>query len=192
MTDVKAARHEWYQTDSDIIISVFIKGAKDVSVDITADSLTVTAKLDELRESQLSFEPLFAAVDQKQSSHRILSTKIEIKLRKVQEGVRWDLLVGNSTPLEAALGYPSSSKKKSDWNALNKNVEEEKEEGDKALNSMFQDIFKNGSDDTKKAMMKSFQESGGTSLSTNWNEVGKGRVQITPPEGMVAKPWSGN
>ena len=38
-------------------------------------------------------------------------------------------------------------------------------------------------------MMKSFQESNGTVLSTNWDEVGKKPVECTPPEGMVVKKW---
>jgi suppressor of G2 allele of SKP1 len=38
-------------------------------------------------------------------------------------------------------------------------------------------------------MIKSYQESNGTALSTNWSEVGKKRVEISPPEGMVAKKW---
>lgn len=38
-------------------------------------------------------------------------------------------------------------------------------------------------------MMKSFQESNGTVLSTNWAEVGSKKVECTPPDGMEAKPW---
>lgn len=38
-------------------------------------------------------------------------------------------------------------------------------------------------------MIKSFTESGGTNLSTNWSEVKKEKVKITPPDGMVAKPY---
>ena len=33
-----------------------------------------------------------------------------------------------------------------------------------------QSIYANASEETKRAMMKSFQESNGTVLSTNWNE----------------------
>jgi len=39
-------------------------------------------------------------------------------------------------------------------------------------------------------MMKSFQESGGTVLSTNWDEVGKAPVKGSPPQGMDMKNWS--
>jgi suppressor of G2 allele of SKP1 len=38
-------------------------------------------------------------------------------------------------------------------------------------------------------MMKSYQESGGTSLSTNWSEVGKGKMETKAPEGMEARKW---
>ena len=50
-------------------------------------------------------------------------------------------------------------------------------------------MFKNADDDTKKAMMKSYQESNGTALSTSWADVSKGPVKTEPPEGLVAKKW---
>jgi suppressor of G2 allele of SKP1 len=38
-------------------------------------------------------------------------------------------------------------------------------------------------------MNKSFQESGGTVLSTNWNEVAKEKVTVKPPDGVEFKKW---
>ena len=73
--------------------------------------------------------------------------------------------------------------------------------GDEALNKVFRDIYSNGSDgkprdllkekkvlicdkylEQRRAMIKSFYESGGTVLSTNWDEVGKGEVKGSPPK----------
>ena len=61
-------------------------------------------------------------------------------------------------------------------------------EGDPA-SGFFKKLFRNADDDTKKAMMKSYQESGGTVLSTNWSEVSKKRVEVSPPDGMEEKKW---
>ncbi|KAJ3321787.1 hypothetical protein HDV06_003936 [Boothiomyces sp. JEL0866] len=199
-TEKPAIRHEWYQTDSHVIISIFIKNLKQdqVQVDFSDSSLTVTAKMDASRESQVDFDPLFLPVDPSASSYEVLSTKIEVKLKKANIGTRWELLQGQpsgllttmNTSTSAAHSYPSSAKNKVDFNAVDKAVEEDKLEGEQALNKLFQDIFKNGSDETKKAMMKSFQESNGTCLSTNWDEVKQKKVEVTPPDGMVAKSYN--
>ena len=61
--------------------------------------------------------------------------------------------------------------------------------GDNTLNEFFQKLYEDADEDTRKAMMKSFQESGGTALSTNWDEVKKERVPIKPPAGSVARKW---
>jgi len=61
--------------------------------------------------------------------------------------------------------------------------------GDAAVNKFFQEIYGNADDNTKRAMMKSFVESGGTTLSTNWDEVGQAPVEVKPPQGSEWKKW---
>jgi hypothetical protein len=46
--------------------------------------------------------------------------------------------------------------------------------------------------ETRRAMVKSYQTSGGTVLSTNWDEVSKKDYEkegIQAPKGQVAKKW---
>jgi len=62
------------------------------------------------------------------------------------------------------------------------------DEGD-PVNSFFKKLYKDADPDTRRAMMKSYQESNGTALSTNWAEVGKGKVETSPPDGMEARKW---
>ena len=92
--------------------------------------------------------------------------------------------------------YPTSNKKKIDWSTADKIVETEldaKPEGDEALNNLFKEIYGNANDETRRAMMKSFQTSGGTVLSTNWDEVKKadyeGKDRPSPPDGQEYRDW---
>lgn len=59
-----------------------------------------------------------------------------------------------------AIRYPTSSLHAKDWDKLEQEVKEEEKneklEGDAALNKLFQQIYSDGSDEVKKAMMKSF------------------------------------
>lgn len=47
-------------------------------------------------------------------------------------------------------------------------------------------------EETKRAMMKSYQTSGGTVLSTNWKEVATKdyEKEITAPNGQEVKKWT--
>lgn len=96
----------------------------------------------------------------------------------------------------------ASSRPRSKWDTL-KLEEDEDSTGDAAaggnasaakgseggIDAFFQKLYADADDDTRRAMMKSYQESGGTSLSTNWSEVGKGKMETKPPEGMEARKW---
>ncbi|KAF9399187.1 hypothetical protein BGZ94_005792, partial [Podila epigama] len=194
--------HEWYQNDSYVTISVFIKNVKKDAVDIniTEKALSVSVKMPTGSDYSLELDPLSHNVIPSESKWEVLSTKIEIQLKKERLAVKWGALEGDdvnagsmaTTSMGASPAYPSSSKKSKNWDALEKEAEkeEDKVDGDKALNQLFAQIYKDADDNTKRAMMKSFTESNGTCLSTNWDEVGKGTVETRPPEGMVAKKYN--
>lgn len=83
---------------------------------------------------------------------------------------------------------PTSSavQPKKNWDSIE--YDEEEEESD--VNGFFKKIFKNATPEQQRAMMKSFTESSGTSLSTDWDDV-KGRtVEAVPPDGVEAKKWT--
>ncbi|KAF9931312.1 Protein SGT1 A [Linnemannia zychae] len=199
---IHRVRHEWYQNDSHVTISVFIKNVKKESVDvnITDRALSVSVKMPTGSDYSLELDPLSHAVIPAESKFEVLSTKIEIQLKKERFGVKWGALEGDdvnagsmaTNTTSSAPAYPSSSRKTKNWDALEKEaaMDEEKADGDKALNQLFAQIYKDADDDTKRAMMKSFTESNGTCLSTNWEEVGKGTVETRPPEGMVARKYN--
>lgn len=95
-----------------------------------------------------------------------------------------------------APSYPTSSRTgPKDWDNLasaalkaDNNGGDDDEDGD-PTNEFFKRLYKDADPDTRRAMMKSYQESNGTALSTNWADVKKGPVETQPPEGLVAKKW---
>ena len=118
-------------------------------------------------------------------------------------------VLGNQTTANAAPSYPTSSKKgPKNWDKLASDLTKKKpkkensegkddEDDDEGIdeyegngeNAFLQSIFKSSNPDAQRAMMKSYQESNGTVLSTDWSEVSKKRVETAPPDGMVAKKW---
>jgi len=107
-------------------------------------------------------------------------------------------------PVSAVRSTNSSSKPRPysshrDWDKIERELADEEEqdlksgEGD-PTQLLFNQIYKNADEDTRRAMIKSFQTSGGTVLSTNWDEVGKTdyEKERTAPSGMEWKTWAGD
>ncbi|CAG0914502.1 unnamed protein product [Notodromas monacha] len=190
-------RHEWYQTDATVIVSVLAKGlTKDlVNVDATTHTLVLELKYpDETKRVEID---LLHPIKSVETSFKVTPSKVEVTLKKT-EGVRWDKLEANPADVQQRLAdvrpsYPTSAKCHHNWDALEQEVKkeeaEEKLEGDAALQKVFADIYAGASDEAKRAMNKSYVESGGTVLSTNWNDIKEKKTDVKPPDGMEFKKW---
>lgn len=198
-------KHDWYQTETSVVVEIRIKGCnKDtVKVDMAERELSVSTPVPG-RQSEYSLNiDLAHEIQPDKSSFKVMGTKIEIKLMK-KEGIRWNVLEGEDSfpssfiPAAAAASTnetpkPPSFPGKKDWSKiekdLEKELEDEKPEGEAALNDLFAKIYRDGDDNLRRAMNKSFQESGGTVLSTNWDEIRKEKTDVKPPDGMEFKKW---
>jgi suppressor of G2 allele of SKP1 len=88
-------RHDFYQTDSAVYISVYVKGCKaeEVEVKFAEDSLALTITSPSASH-ELHISPLYASVEASASSYKVLGSKVEITLRKAIVGVQWKKLQG--------------------------------------------------------------------------------------------------
>jgi hypothetical protein len=167
---------------------------------------------------------LYSKIDPEKSKIQIKDEKVFLKLRKADDGFEWNDLFGKATDDKEDTAKDDDKKSKPvvpvdvptqevpmvkdpkrrayashrDWDAIGKNIEaqekQEKPQGDEAMNALFQQIYAGASEETKRAMIKSYQTSGGTVLSTNWDEVGKTdyEKERTAPKGMEWKNWEGD
>lgn len=195
-------RHEFYQKPDEVVVTIFAKGIPQDKVTVDFGEQILSVRFDLPGEDEYNFQPrLFGKIIPARSRFEVLSTKIEIRLAKA-EPLHWtsleyagQVLVQRKVPASSAhrLTYPSSKPTRVDWDKLEAEVKkEEKEEkldGDAALNKFFREIYQDADEDTRRAMRKSFVESNGTVLSTNWKEVGSKKVEGSPPDGMELKKW---
>jgi suppressor of G2 allele of SKP1 len=213
---VVAYKHQWYQSQTHVTIEVLARDvrASEAEFAATEDSATVTIRREPRNGNAAETPPyalrlrLFGGIHPADSKLTVGVAKVELRLRK-SEAIQWSDLTAEARektkatqPLnfsDASMSrpaYPSSkaaqTKRPTDWDKLEAELDAEEEEapsGDAALNKLFQDIYGKADEETRRAMNKSFQESGGTVLSTNWAEIGAKTTEAQPPEGMECKKY---
>ena len=127
--------------------------------------------------------------------------KFEVSLIKADNSINWKHveykenqassdghLFNTSNIIDSStnkLKQPYTSKV--DWSTFNADetpeLQEDKVAEEEDENAFFQKIFKDATDDQKKAMIKSMQESSGTVLSTDWDKVKENPVEPNLPDG---------
>lgn len=167
-------RHDCYQTSDTVVVSVYVKNqaAEQVHVALLGGELFLRAP------DATCAVPLPAPV-RDVCGVRVVPTKIEVTLSKGGTSVSAAVPVSDAAPRRA-----------SKWDHLD--VEEDAPpagSGDAELQAFFQKLYADADPDTRRAMVKSFQESGGTALSTNWAEVGRKTMPVQAPQGMEARRY---
>ncbi|KAL5534395.1 hypothetical protein ACEPAG_857 [Sanghuangporus baumii] len=199
-------RHSFYETESTLTLEIFDKGANPEDVSIKLEPRAFTYQNGQTKK--LVLQPLKGEIDPDTSSFTIGKVKVEVKFAKRALG-RWATLVGDTPDVLASTTYPTPvtppqeaparPKQRKNWDNIASTIlSSDKEKslnedpnigGDSTVNGFFQQLYSNADEDTRKAMMKSYIESNGTTLSTNWDEVKKGKVEGKAPEGSVMKKW---
>ncbi|MQM07545.1 hypothetical protein Taro_040389 [Colocasia esculenta] len=195
-------RHDYYNTPTEVVLTIFAKHIPSGNVHVDFGEQVLSVSIEVSGEESYHFQPrLFGKIIPDKCRYTVLSSKIEIRLAKA-DAITWTSLefsknkvVPQKINVSSVSGRPTypSSKSKVDWDKLEAEVKkqekDEKLEGDAALNKLFCDIYRDADEDARRAMRKSFVESNGTVLSTNWKEVGAKEVEGTAPDGMELRKW---
>ena len=165
---MSAPRHDYYQTAEHVVLSVYVRHQpkEDVSVRVEGQELRVCAPALSDAFTLSLWAPVSPEVDV-----AVVPSKIELTLRKCEGGVMWPTLVADGTraAAPAPASMPSTAPRPaSKWDALD---------------------YTDADPDTRRAMVKSFQESGGTALSTNWADVKDKTMSVRAPQGLEARRY---
>lgn len=199
----KQVRREWYQNTTQVFVTVFAKevNVEQCEVDFQEKGFSLNFPLPGSEGEEYALDvDLFDAIDPSACKIEVSKVKVEICLQKKNVGTQWKDLEKQEevdVPYTDQPAYPTSNKAKKDWGKIDvdmeKELKNEKPEGEEALNKLFKEIYERADPETRRAMNKSFQTSGGTVLSTNWGEVStsdyEGKDRPTPPEGQEWRDW---
>jgi suppressor of G2 allele of SKP1 len=208
----------WKQTDNRVYIEIryALDRKESLKVKFEDKKASIHFAIDSSRNYALELE-LFDEIDANTSSFSISLDKVEVVLDKKNKNKQWPTLerpdadnevvleskgpvpISASNASQTPMSYPSSSKTKKDWSKIDREIEEDMKANkdeyaqEDPLNKLFKELYKNADEKTRMAMNKSFQTSGGTVLSTNWDEVqGKnyeGKDRPSAPGGQEWKTW---
>lgn len=115
-----SVRHDWYQTDDKVVITVLLKNAADKNYrcEILEDSVALSADNYELRLELLN------PIQPDKSSHKATPAKVEITVFKRDFG-RWATL---ERKVEEPKPVAVKKKKPEDWEKITKEIKDEEGE----------------------------------------------------------------
>jgi suppressor of G2 allele of SKP1 len=169
--DVSQSKYSVTPNKIEISLHKAIQGVKWSALEGVAGSTTAS--------QPATFSAVTASVPAPGTSQRAPSYPTSSK----KGAQNWDAVA--KAELEKARKEASKDSKDKDSAPLDDDLDDEAD----PLNGFFKKIYKDADPDTRRAMMKSFVESNGTALSTNWADVGKAPVPVNPPDGVEARKW---
>lgn len=184
-------RFDWFDSGKSVEVSIYVKkiNAESVDADIHSNSVSLTFEDSNNFKYDFRIDELFDSINVDESTYKVYGTKLTILLTK-ENSTAWtdikktDQITNTTIPEinrsdkreDTPVSYPTSSIKKTDWAKFKIDDDEEDEENEDP-DRFFKKLYSGADDNARKAMMKSFIESNGTSLSTDWSDVGSRKVK---------------
>lgn len=178
-----STRMQWYQSSKYVNMDIYAKNVikEGSEVLFTEKSVHVRLKRPDLEDYDLQID-LADEIIASASTWTVSRVKVEIRLCKLRTST-WKSLDQDMTivsaNMEAAELHERRTKlqrqRQDGWNSFAEQELKDYKEGDSAM-ELFRTIYGDADEDTRRAMIKSYSESGGQVLSTNWDEVKQKKV----------------
>lgn len=202
----------WYQTETHVIIHVMAKNMRRQHVHVLFEEKNVicSMKIPPFNIFYDLFLNLARPIVPENSVIVVLKNKVEIRMEKEDSGVFWEVLdldtkakyARNGEEVRTFWKIPENDDAKEieyrSWDKLAAEDEGEVEverlenwDSDAAAHRLFQHIYSQASEEKQKAMMKSFMDSRGTSMTTDWKKAKTGDTSTKlPPEASEHIDWA--
>lgn len=177
-------RMQWYQSTAFVNIDIYAKKVikEESIIQFKEDSLKVHLKREDGSDYILE-KTLFGPIKPNESRWNVNKFKCEIHLKKALQNNKWLSLDKEAQVVsaEAEAGMYSlrrkneTAKREKIWDKFADKELKDVKEDDSSM-SLFRQLYEHADDDVKRAMMKSYTESGGQVLSTDWDKVKKEKV----------------
>lgn len=178
---------DWYQNANWVNVDVMAKNVDKVGSVITFESRKLVMILVRAGMQDWKLEKtLFADVVPEQSRWSVSKYKVEVQLKKANNS-KWIALDSEAQVASASVRagavaakrMKDSQEKQRNWAKKAEEELKDYKEDDSAM-SVFRQLYESVDEDTRRAMNKSYSESGGQVLSTDWGKVKKERVEYKP------------
>lgn len=172
----KITNIDYFQTPTHINAYLYVPDLVNYTPAVVGTSSSFTVTFTNNTDPKSSFVRtvnLHGAIEPELLQEKVYPTKLEIQMRKKTSG-NWPSLeagaAASSSSASSAITPPTTK----DWSKIQIEDDSDDELNSENPDDFFKALYADADDDTRRAMMKSFVESGGTSLSTDWDKVEKG------------------
>jgi len=199
---LNSVTRNWYQTESHVVIHVMAKNMRRQHVHVLFEDKNVicSMKIPPFNVFYDLFLNLANTIVPENCVIVVLKNKVEIRMEKEDKGVYWDVLdldtkakyAKNGEMVKTFWKIPESDEAKDIdyrvWEQIesgqpNEDMDKEKTwDSDEALHRLFRHMYNEGEGNKKKAMLKSFVESRGTTLTTSWEKAEETKFSVKIPK----------
>ncbi|KAG5364367.1 Protein SGT1 [Yarrowia sp. E02] len=166
---------DFFQTPTHINAYLYMPNLVNYTPKVSGTSGSFKVTFTNTSNPQDSFDKtviLHGDIEPELLQEKVYPTKLEIQMRKKTSG-NWPSLekgASGASSASSAMAAPTTK----DWSKIQIEDDSDDELNSENPDDFFKALYADADDDTRRAMMKSFVESGGTSLSTDWDKVEKG------------------